>query len=182
MLNRLPELIEPLLLADRNARFEGNLPLSSLNRIIDLLSDDIGNVEVNLDFGRKGRLATIEGHISAALHLKCQRCLESLEWPVNSDVKLGIISSMAQINNLPEGYEPLLVAADEKILLKNLIEDELLLGLPDIPKHENNCVAPDISQNKSEPFTESTQAKNKNPFSILADLKKLETNHGSTKK
>jgi uncharacterized protein len=185
MLARLPEFIEPLLLVDRNASIEGQLPLIGCDRITDLLSEDIGNVGVSLHFGRKGKLATVEGHISAVLRLKCQRCLEAVEWPVNSEFKLGVVSSLEQANKLPDGYEPLLLIDEEKIPLRHIVEDELLLSLPDIPRHPNDCVAPNISKTKPEPLGKTAMTPTVNPFSILADLKnpkKPETTHGSTKK
>lgn len=181
MLARLPNIIDPLLLADRNARIEGELPLSSFDRIAELLSNDAGNVAVRLFFGKEGNLAKVEGHISAVLALKCQRCLESVEWPISSDIKLGVVGSLEQANNLPEGYEPLLLIDEDKIPLKNIVEDELLLSLPSIPKHQDGCLAPNIPNNKPEAIRKTARASTENPFSILADLKKLETYNGSTK-
>jgi uncharacterized protein len=182
MLARLPKFIDPLLLADRNANIEGELPVSSLERVASLLSNDVGNVSVKLFFGREGRLATIDGHISAVLALKCQRCLEPLEWPVSSDIKLGIVSTLERANNLPEGFEPLLFIEEGKIPLVNIVEDELLLILPSIPKHQGDCVAPNMPINRPKPALKTVQATKENPFSILANLKKLETTNGSTKK
>jgi uncharacterized protein len=173
MLARLPELIEPLLLADRNADIEGDLPLNRLDRMADLFSDSVGNVVVSLIFGRKGKLATVEGHISTVLALQCQRCLETVEWPVSSDFKLGIVNSLAQADILPAGYEPLLLVDEEKIPLKNIVEDELLLCLPDNPKHQHDCAVPNGLKNKPGALSKPAQAKTENPFSILADLKNL---------
>lgn len=184
MLARLPNFIDPLLLADRNANIEGEVPVSSLERVAGLLSNDAGSVSVKLFFGREGKLATIEGHISVVLALKCQRCLEPLEWPVSSDIKLGIVNTLEQANNLPEGYEPLLLIEEGKIPLVSIVEDELLLILPSIPKHQEDCAPPDVPNNKPKPLLKTVQATKENPFSILADLKtqkKLENTDGSTK-
>jgi uncharacterized protein len=187
MLARLPELIEPLVLADRNASIEGELPIAGFDRIAEMLSDNTKNVAVKLLFGKKGKLATVEGHVSAVLGLKCQRCLETVEWPINSEFKLGLISSLAQANKLPEDYEALLLVDGEKILLKNIVEDELLLSIPDIPKHhdQDDCVMPNFPKNKPETLPKIVQAATVNPFSVLTDLKnlkKLESTNGSTKK
>lgn len=182
MLAQLPKFIDPLLLADRNARIEGELALSSFDRMTDLLSNDAGNVLVKLFFGREGKLATIEGHVSTVLGLKCQRCLEPVEWPISSDIKLGIVSSLDQANNLPEGYEPLLLIDEDKIPLKNIVEDELLLNIPGIPKHQNDCATPNNPNNKPGSLLKTERASIENPFSILTELKKLETYNGSTKK
>lgn len=185
MLAKMPEFIDPILLADRNASIEGELPVSSLDRLAVMLSNDDGNVTVKLFFGKVGKLATVEGHISAILAVKCQRCLEAVEWPISSDIKLGVVSSLELANKLSDGYEPLFLADEEKIPLKKIVEDELLLGLPDIPKHQHDCIAPNSSKNMSEHLHKAGAVPKENPFSILAELqnqKKLETKNGSTKK
>ncbi|MDD5274358.1 MAG: metal-binding protein, partial [Methylovulum sp.] len=122
MLARLPEYIDPLHLADKRGELKGQIPVSSLVRLADILFSDTGAVTVELFFGREGRLAKVEGQLEAVLELECQNCLQAVQWPVKNVVKLGIVTSIDQADRLPEDYEPLLV--DEgKILLKNIIED-----------------------------------------------------------
>ena len=185
MLAKMPEFIDPVLLADRNASIEGELPVSSLDRLAVMLSNDDGKVAVKLFFGKVGKLATIEGHISTVLVVKCQRCLEAVEWPITSDFKLGVVSSMALADKMSDDYDPLILADEEKIPLKGIVEDELLLSLPDIPKHQHDCIAPKCSKNTPEQLLKAVVLPRENPFSILAELqtqKKLETQNGSTKK
>lgn len=172
MLSRLPELIDPLVLADRRASLEGELPISDLTRLSELLFNSDGRVAVKLFFGRLGKLATIEGQISAILSLKCQRCLESMPWSINGNIKLGIVGSLAQADKLPETYEPLLLDNEDKIQLKNIVEDEILLSLPSIPKHENNCSVPYSPNIKPvKPSKTPPQDVTKNPFFVLTELK-----------
>jgi uncharacterized protein len=141
-----------------------------LDRLADLLFSDAGSVAVDLFFGREGRLAKIEGQIEAVLELECQNCLQAVQWPVKSSIKLGIVTSIDQADRLPEDYEPLLV--DEgKILLKNIIEDELLLILPTFPKHQHNCLAQQSDNKKAVLLLNEQQSPTKNPFSILAKFK-----------
>ena len=65
MLDRLPEYIEPLHLADKRGESKGKLPLKSLDRLARMLVNDSGTISVDLFFGREGRLAKVEGHIEA---------------------------------------------------------------------------------------------------------------------
>jgi len=147
MLTRLPEYIDPLHLADKRGELKGQIPVSSLDRLADLLFNDAGAVTVDLFFGREGRLAKIEGQIEADLELECQNCLQAVQWPVKSSIKLGIVTSIDQADRLPEDYDPLLV--DEgKILLKNIVEDELLLILPAFPRHSHDCIAKNSNNDK----------------------------------
>lgn len=168
MLDRLPELIDPLSFADKGSELIGQIDLSSLDRLAEMLADDSGSVAVRLVFGREGRLATIEGRITATLAVQCQNCLQVMDWPVDSKIKLGIVTSMDEADRLPEDYEPLLVG-DKKIPLKDIVEDELLLALPAFPKHSEPCIQ-DKSASGDQESLKDEQSKN-NPFSILAKLK-----------
>jgi len=172
MLDRLPEYIDPLHLADKRGALKGQISLNSLDRLADILHSVEGTIAVELFFGREGRLATIEGQIEAVLALKCQNCFEAVEWSVSSSVKLGIVASIDQANKLSEEYEPLLLE-EGNILLKDIIEDELLLILPAFPKHQNRCFVSSLNNNsKADSLLNSDTSLPKNPFSILANLKK----------
>ena len=170
MLDRLPEYIDPLHLADKRGALKGRIPLSSLDRLADILANDTGSVAIDFIFGREGRLAKIEGRVEAVLELKCQNCLQAVEWPVKSVIKLGIVTSIDQADRLPEDYEPLLVE-EEKVLLKNIVEDELLLILPTFPKHQYACFVPNLGNNAFDSLANAEQSSTENPFSILAKLK-----------
>jgi uncharacterized protein len=170
MLDRLPEFIDPLHLADKRGVLKGQLPLRNLDRLAEMLFNDTGIIDVDLFFGREGSLAKVEGHINTVLKLECQNCLQALEWPVHCAVKLGVVTSIDQANRLPEDYEPLLVE-EGKIPLKNIIEDEILLILPAFPKHQHNCFVPHHYTNKLDSLVNDVQSSPENPFSILAKLK-----------
>jgi uncharacterized protein len=170
MLDRLPEYIDPLHLADKRGTLKGQIPLRSLDRLSKMLVNDAGVVSVDLFFGREGRLAKVEGRIETVLELECQNCLEGVKWPISCAIKLGIVSSIDQANRLPEDYEPLMVE-EGKILLKNIIEDEILLILPAFPRHQHDCFVPKIDNNNLDKLVNDQQSSSENPFSILAKLK-----------
>lgn len=170
MSDRLPEYIDPLQLADKRGSLKGQIPIRSLDRLSEKLANDTGTVNVELFFGREGRLAKVDGHIETVLELVCQNCLEAITWPLDCLIKLGVVTSIDQANRLPEDYEPLLVE-EEKIPLKNIIEDEILLILPAFPKHSHNCFARKSDNNNVVPLANDEQLTPDNPFSILAKLK-----------
>lgn len=172
MLDRLPEYIDPLHLADKRGELKGQIAISSLDRLAEMLHNDTGNVSIDLFFGRDGRLVIIEGQIEANLELKCQNCLQALEWPVKTTVRLGVVTSIDQANRLPEEFDPLLITGGEKILLKSIIEDELILALPAYPKHQHNCFVHNFDNNTVDLLANDNQSSPENPFSILAKLKK----------
>ncbi|WP_394753667.1 YceD family protein [Crenothrix sp.] len=179
MLYRLPEYIDPLQLADNRGELKGQIPVSELDRLNDLLIADTGSVTVALFFGREGRLPKIEGTLETELNLCCQNCLQAVAWPVKHTVKLGIVKTIEQADRLPEDFEPLLITTDT-VFLKEIIEDELLLTLPTYPKHPYDCLA--LHKDIKNSDTDTGQAHKKNPFSILANLKNTGDLNGSTKK
>ena len=171
MLSRLPETIDPTHLADIRGELKGQVPISNLDRLTEMLVIDLGSVDVDLYFSREGRVPIVEGRIKATLQLQCQNCLEAVEWSFDETIKLGIVTTIEQANRLPEELEPLMIE-EEKILLKSIIEDEILLNLPAFPKHEYECFAAAINTNTNEHVVNEETPSHKNPFAILAKLKK----------
>ena len=171
MLDRLPEFIDPVQLADKRGAIKGTFPLTALSRLQDTLFDNMGTVAFALFFARDGRLATVQGQIETVLRLKCQNCLEAVELTINNPVKLGILTSIDQADKLSEDYEPLLLESDT-VRLKDIIEDEILLCLPQFPKHEHQCFASIENTEKADSSLTGDSSNTRNPFSILANLKK----------
>ena len=85
---------------------------------------------------------------------------------------MGIVRTIEQANRLPEDFEPLMLEDEEKILLKNFIEDELLLNLPAFPKHQHDCFTLEIKTNTNAQLVNEEKPSHENPFAILAKLKK----------
>lgn len=173
MLDRLPQQIDPLAFAERQRALQGQIPLSKLSRLADLLMDTNGQVEIDLAFSKNGRLSVVQGHIKADLVLECRTCLEALSLPLELEVNLAMVQSLEQAERLSGEYEPLMLE-DEKILLHELVEDELLLAMPDFPRHEFECKPYKQSTDPVE-STENNpqQSQSNNPFSVLAKLKNI---------
>ena len=132
---RLPQQIDPFRLAHTGQSLSGTIPLKQLPRLSPLLTDSQGEVEVVLEFSIDPvGVAMMSGRIRAELHLRCQRCTEKMIWPVDSEFCLGLVSTEIAIEALPEQYEPYLVES-VPVFLQDVIEDELLLVFPQIPKH-----------------------------------------------
>ncbi len=168
MMDRLPEIIDPLVFAERRTELSGKFELRALARLAEMLVDDAGSVEIYLSFSKQGRDAFIEGWAKATLLMQCQNCLETVEVPLNAVIKLGMLASLEQAGRLPEGYEPLLLQ-EEKMSLKEIVEDEILLALPAFPKHAFQCV--DLThQSVGEIAAAETVAEvnPNNPFAVLA--------------
>jgi len=169
MSDKLPDFIDPLLFAERRTVLSGALEIAALERLSDLVLVKDGDVEIEAQFGKEGKRAVISGTIKATLELACQSCLQALSWPVDLKFKLGVVSSLQEAEQLEIDCEPLLFDG-EKVSLNALIEDEILLALPDYPRHEYDCILQRSS--KDADFDDESQTKTHNPFSVLAKLKK----------
>ena len=164
MLDCLPKRIEPVGLADVGRSFRGEVPVSEMPRLAQLLSSQDGSLNAQLDFGvDERRIRTLKGSIKGSIELVCQRCLGALRFPLDLKICLGIVTSEAELDQLPDGYEPLLVSG-EPILTFDVIEDEVLLAVPAIPVHEG-------SEHCDTGYQNEPLAKRDNPFSVLEKLK-----------
>jgi len=169
MSDRLPNFIDPILFAERRSILAGALNVSAFERLSDLVLVTDGDIEIEVQFAKQGNRAVITGSIKALLELECQSCLQALSWPIELSFKLGVVSSIEEVDMLEVDCEPLLFDGD-KVSLNTLIEDEILLALPDFPKHQYDCIKQRSS--KDADFDKDSQVETNNPFSVLAKLKK----------
>ncbi len=166
MVEHLPELIDPLAFAEKRRQFKGNLPLSKMTRLQDVLLQREGNVSFELRFGKEGKLAVVTGSVQANLELQCQCCLGAIIWPVSSNLNLAVVGSIDEANLLPDSYEPLLLEG-QTIPLVDILQEELLLAVPAIPQH-GQCGG---STQKEETGPKLNAPERPNPFAVLAKLK-----------
>ena len=171
MTARLPVLIDPLMYARKGLRIEGVLRVVDFERISDRLTSTDGDICVDLTFDMKDGQGVVEGRMTGELSLTCQRCAETMILSVDNDIRLGLVESEQEIEGLMSGYEPLMISEDP-LLVRDLIEDEILLLLPMIPSHaQGECVYIEGLKQADEPVEQGKQEK-KNPFSMLSELKK----------
>ena len=138
MAKNLPQRIEPARLCDIGAKLEGHIPLKNMTRLADVLREKTGEMAVLLQFGKdKQGFRTICGKIQGQLMLTCQRCLQP--FPYNVDLAVNLSPVATEKAALPAGFEALLVS-DQPMPLVEIIEEELMLSLPIIAKHqEGEC-------------------------------------------
>ena len=123
------------ILAQREAVLEGEIPLARLVRLAELLNSDAGSVKARLVFRQhqKGTLI-LTLQCEAALELICQRCLEPVSNVSVGEVEFGLVATEAELSQLPEAYEAI-VLDGERFSPAELIEDELIVSLPLVPRH-----------------------------------------------
>ncbi len=170
---RLPVEVDPFRLAEARRLLEGEIPLAQMKRLLPLLTRTEGAVRLSLEFSVDSMgLATMTGTAQADLELQCQRCLEPMAWPLAFELALAFIRPDMDEAGIPGPYEPYVVES-VPLRLSDMIEDEIILALPSIPRHElAQCAASEWLQD-NKPAADKAVAEDEqrqNPFSALAEL------------
>ena len=152
----------------RNGYFEGEIALSELSRVGELLhpgKPDLEGRKIALKFefvSNESEIPMLVGRLETNLELECQRCLNALEWPIALDFSLMIDASDELVLN---SSVDTLYSEDGFIDIVEVVEDELILAIPLVAMHE------DTACNKNWQVAESESAIKDNPFAVLQQLK-----------
>lgn len=188
MSNRLPVEVNPFRLIEQRRQLSGTMPLSQLPRVAAavMVTDALTSYEfqVDLEFQRSDSgLPMIGGRVQGVLPVQCQRCLDAVMVDVSSTV--NVVLTTSELDRKPEeqGYE-LYIVNDERLFLPDFIEDEVLLALPLVTRHEACSPAKELTEiqpdemkqlsRQSDGQTQDTgqQERKDNPFAVLKDWKK----------
>lgn len=173
MSERLPERINPYRLAGQGAQLEGSYPLDLMPRLADSLQGNTGEARVSLALSRtEAGQVLLEGRIRAELAMTCQRCLSEMTYPVDSQVRVVVVPDDATAARLQDEYDTLVV--EEELFVRDFIEDELMLAMPQIPRHESQDECDEVARNylnQEHEVSIEQQGKKENPFSVLEQLK-----------
>jgi uncharacterized protein len=124
-------------LADEGAEVDFSIPLKEFPRVLPLLAAPDGTARGRVNFAREGRLVVAQVTVKAEVALLCQRCLSPLNWTVDSTGRAALVATAAEAERVPEALETVL-APEHRISIQDLVEEELLLALPLVPRHEND--------------------------------------------
>lgn len=137
----LPKTIDPIRVAKKGEHLRGQLALKQCERLQAICDqiDQTADVDLQMNVDHEANVPFIRGVIKASLNLICQRCNAPMIYELNIPFLLSPVLNEKEASNLPEMYEPLIVA-NESVLLSEMIEDEILLALPIAVKHDDvNC-------------------------------------------
>lgn len=168
MQNSLPECVDFLKQVEREARYEGVCAVSGLDRLQASLSSTEGEVAAKLKFSVRAGVPCLDGQVSAELEMECQRCLAPVNIQLQSSFRFGLITSEEETDQLPQEFEPLLVEEGEQSLI-DIIEDELILSLPIVPRHDEDCSSM-FTDRLSAVASDGTEEETYKPFAGLKDL------------
>lgn len=168
---RLPFRVDPFRFAHDAVELQSQLPLTQMKRLSAMLYQPEGMITANLAFAVDILgVSSLVGRLQTSLELVCQRCLKPMRVELDTSLGVGFSRSMAGLEQIPGELEPILVE-DGQVNLLALLEDEVMLALPQIPRHagsECQRLQKPESVNNENPRPQERE----NPFSVLAGLKK----------
>ncbi len=106
--------------------------------------------------------------VEASLPLTCQRCMGPADVAVQVHQSFRFVHDEATAQAQDEDAEEDVLALDPDFKLAQLIEDEVLMALPLVPRHETCPVA--VKLVAADPGFEAASAEKRNPFAVLAKL------------
>ena len=122
-------------LAVREVALSGELDIDELTRLKSLLHSGVGSVRATLRFRQRGGgWLAVELDYQGSVHLVCQRCLEPFRHEVVETVNVVVTNGDSVSLAVPEGYEPFELEGG-RLQPAQLIEDELIVAIPLVPKH-----------------------------------------------
>jgi len=165
----LPRRIDARKLVQREQQLDGTVPRDELPRLVASTESVKGDVAVTLAFARdlqRNQVAT--GHLQLEVELLCQRCLQPVSEQIEADIAWGFVWSEEQGKSLPKSLDPVIQDGDE-LDLYQVLEDEILLNLPMVAFHDEECVSKETFQSSGgKPEAVEQQ---ENPFKVLEQLK-----------
>jgi len=172
MAKTLPERFNPDLMARDGTRYEAMVPIREFERLRTILASNDGEVRATAVFSRRKDHIVVGGRIHVAWPLECQRCLEPMTVAIDEPYEFVFVESERAARVLPEALDPVVLDENGQIRVVDLLEDELILHVPAIPKHDDLAECTDAERSFGEVEAESTGdgEGRRNPFDVLKNL------------
>lgn len=168
-----------------SGRLQGRLSLVEMPRLADSLlqpADGVGPDDI--EWSAVGSLLSesggapqclVELAAQATVTLECQRCLQPMALPLRFERRFRFVQGEEEAARLDEELEDDVLALAPRFDLLALVEDELLLALPLVPRHDACPALPAALRPGSggdAPAAEEGEPGRDHPFAALAALKR----------
>ncbi|MGI0152235.1 MULTISPECIES: 23S rRNA accumulation protein YceD [Idiomarina] len=169
---RVPITVDPVKSAGKQVSYIGLVPGKSLARLQELLLEPMSDVDVSLSFDTDAQgIKRLTGHAEVTVCVACERCSDAMQWPISCDFVYAPITKRQKATEMPEEYEPIELDELGEINLHALVEDELMLALPVVIKHDERECRVDSKAMQWGKIDDAPAAKD-NPFAVLQELKR----------
>jgi uncharacterized protein len=167
-------VIDAFSFCQQQERREGNILIADLHRLSNECANTAGSLAWSLE-GGTNRLgyAKLVLTVSGKVQLMCQRCLTIFAFEIDSEQELILAKNEEnadEIEALIEDDEIDVVVGSKSFNIMDLIEDDVLLAIPQSPKH---AVCPDVALDSSVSTVAAIEAeasKKESPFAVLKKI------------
>lgn len=150
--------------------------LAAMTRLGEVVGPQEGQLHAEVLIKNRDGNVEIEGRVQASLQAPCQRCLEPVSLEIDDPVRVALVSERTYDDapdeaQLGQGDLELSFYQDEELDLSHILEDELLLLIPEPIAEEDDegrCVI--CGRRTDELFPEEGQAAEDHPFAQLRRL------------
>ena len=168
--DKLPKKFNPTEFAKQRLSIQGVAFTSDMSRLLESCSipQEIPQIELELS-GHANQIGQLylTGKFKVVVTLLCQRCLKAMQFPIQENFRWQLVFSDLEEQEISSHSDTVRLLSDKQELnLLNLLEEEIILALPLIPKH-SHCLDRLAILGQNDNFT----IKPEGPFDKLADLK-----------
>ena len=146
-----PRRLDVATFAQAGGHLQGEWPLAGMARLLqDALPPAPGSPAQTVAWSARGERRAASGGAAqirlclrarTALRMTCQRCLQPVEIELDVAPTLRFVRDEAEAERLDEESDEDVLALSSTLDLHELVEDELILALPLVPRHER-CPQP----------------------------------------
>ena len=174
----LPIRFDPVSFADHERKLEGPIATKAMLRLREnvLSADEMVDAKLKFSKGYYG-YPIVTGPVKTSVTMKCERCLDDVRIALNIDISVLVKPEDEEVPlkegvkeaDLPDFHE----YDGNSLVLSELVEEELLLNLPLVPKHQdislcNQDMVAWLAANEAPSEEQKASEKRaENPFAIL---------------
>lgn len=163
----IPQAVRATAAVTQRQSYRGDLRLDRLSRLLPALASSEGSLQVALDVVVDNHRDYLRGEVHGVLPLACTRCEKQYGWPLQASIDLCLVHDEdAERDAIASGDAWWI--SDDTLPLHDMIEDEVLLALPMLPRCESceneiEVRATSGSSAQDRPVDEAAE----NPFAAL---------------
>jgi uncharacterized protein len=149
------------------------IPLAELPRVAHELVGTDGDARGTVRFSRQLGQAVADLQVKTDPEVVCQRCMQTMRWPVDVKSRIALVSDYDAADRVPEGLEVFLVEGDS-VSVRDLVDEEVLLALPYVARHDDDseCAGREMQDPGHEDGPDEAPADVQKPFAQLGELLK----------
>lgn len=135
---QLSRRVEARKLAEKSATLSGLIEPANLPRVLEAVLTLDAAIQVNIVFAFSGNgKPTVRINVSGEVKMACQRCLDDVAIALELDNELTVVAHDDEAKSVQGLLEPI-VLEDGLLDIYALVEDEILLSLPIVSKHDDS--------------------------------------------